>query len=103
RATQAYFQNNYAGNGGECKGNAFKHVMFRILDAVSFGREFSRKLGDAHESDQDDNIATIMDKKNNAIGLRLYEEHKNWRAGVFYWTDKTGNAMNNGRLVFFID
>ena len=102
-STYAYFNSTLAGDCSECKGNAFKHALFRIFDAVSFGREISRQLGEAHESLEELDPATIMDKKNNAIGLQIYDSYKNGGAGVFYWGSKVGDAMKNGNLVFLLN
>ncbi len=102
-ATHAYFNDTRAGDCGECKGNAFKHALFRIFDAVSFGREISRQLGEAHESEESPNAATIMDRKNNSVGLQIYDTHKNGGAGIFYWGSKVGDVMKNGGLVFLIN
>ncbi len=102
-ATQAYFQSNHAKDCSVCKGNAFKHALFRIFDAVSFGREISRQLGEAHEARENLDPATIMDKKNNAVGLQIYDSHKNGGAGIFYWGSKVGDAMKNGDLVFLLN
>ncbi len=101
--TFSYFQSNQAKNCSACKGNAFKHALFRIFDAVSFGRETSRQLGEAHESEEDLDPATIMDKKNNAVGLQIYDSYKNEGAGAFYWGSKLGDAMRNGDLVFLLN
>ncbi|ODS83518.1 MAG: hypothetical protein ABS46_06195 [Cytophagaceae bacterium SCN 52-12] len=101
--TYAYFNDTRARDCGECKGNAFKHALFRIFDAVSFGREISRQLGEAHESEEDLNPTTIMDKKNNTAGLWIYDSYKNGGAGVFYWGSKVGDAMKNGDLVFLLN
>lgn len=102
-ATYAYFHSKQAGDCGECKGNAFKHALFRILDAVSFGREVSGQLGEAHESEEDPSKSMIMDRKNNYAGLQIYDTHKNGGAGIFYWGSKVGDVMANGALVFLID
>lgn len=102
-ATLAYFQSDQAKNCSSCKGNAFKHALFRVLDAVSFGREISWQLGEAHESLEELNPATVMDKKNNAVGLQIYDAHKHGGAGIFYWGSKVGDIMNNGGLVFLIN
>lgn len=102
-ATYAYFNDAHAKDCGACKGNAFKHALFRIFDAVSFGREISRRLGEAHESEEEVSPATIMDKKNNAAGLQIYDTHKNGGAGTFYWGSKVGEAMKGGGLVYLIN
>ena len=102
-ATQAYFQSYQASTCPHCKGNAFKHALFSIFDAESFGREISRQLGEAHESEEPLTSETAMDKKNNAIGLQIYDTHKNGGTGVFYWGSKIGDVMNNGGLVYLIN
>lgn len=102
--THAYFANPYAASCGYCKGNAYKHALFRIFDAISFGREMAGSLGNAHEAREDQSSAeTIMDKKNNAEGLRIFDNFKQNPGNRFFWGSKVGEALSNGSLVFLID
>ncbi|GAA4440465.1 hypothetical protein GCM10023091_24150 [Ravibacter arvi] len=104
KATAAYFNNSVASTCSSCKGNAYKHALFRILDANSFGRETSRLLGEAHEADQQQNAPeTIMDRKNNTEGLRIYDSYRNSINNLFSWGSHVGQAMTDGRLVFLIE
>lgn len=103
RLTRSYFDNDFARNCPSCKGNAFKHALFRIFDARSFGREISRRLGDAHEALENQlSPETNMDKKNNAAGLQIYDTYKNWIADNGFWVNRVGEVMKNGGLVFII-
>lgn len=58
----------------QCIGNAFKHAIFRILNAASFGVNRSVQLGDAHESGQapPQLIDRNMDIYNNGKGIEVF-------------------------------
>ncbi len=51
RATENSF-NYCAAKFPFCKGNAFKHALFRVYDAETFGFDIAKDLGNAHESNQ---------------------------------------------------
>ncbi len=69
-----------AENCGVCSGNAYKHALFRALDAHVFGAYKSQRLGNAHEAEQGSpnpndanyNIDVAMDIFNNGKGINAY-------------------------------
>lgn len=70
--------NERAAYCSSCKGNAYKHAIFRIFDAETFGMELAEKLGKAHEpSDPPRSPETSMDLFNNSVGLDIFVIHNN--------------------------
>lgn len=85
-----------------CKGNAYKHALFRIYDAVVFGYDMAEQLGKDHETGEPDFMASQMDKDNNQSGLNIFSQYGPIRP-VWYWVDRTKEAMNRGDMVFIKD
>jgi hypothetical protein len=61
-----------ASDCGVCTGNAFKHALFRILDAHSFGISRASRLGEAHERNSLPGDERNMDLFNNEVGLQIF-------------------------------
>ena len=66
RITAAQFHTN-ADDG---HANAFKHVLFATLHTRDFGVNVAQLLTDAHEYGRD-GCSTVMDLRNNTIGINL--------------------------------
>lgn len=55
------------------KGDAFRHANFNALNAKYLGIDLAKRLADAHELKLDQQeLARIMDLRNNQIGRELY-------------------------------
>jgi hypothetical protein len=93
-----------------CKANAFKHGLFRCLDARYFGSEIAAKLGDAHESSTllgtpQDIRESQMDIHNNNVGIKIYNSHSSKmefikKIQVDTWSEKVNSAMNEGTFYY---
>lgn len=57
---------------GDCRANAFKHALFRVLNGWSFSRGVSKTLGEEHEG-SDLSVASQMDRHNNTQGLLVFD------------------------------
>lgn len=64
KADELYFN----GNTDHTNANAFKHAYWSKLNALSFGVDAARALGEAHEANSDA-MSKTMDLFNNNIGL----------------------------------
>jgi hypothetical protein len=98
-----YNFNLCASTCSSCKGNAFKHAMFRIFDAETFGYATAIDLGNAHEASEDpNNPETIMDKINNNVGLDIFGVNSWLPRTTDYWVDKVMQAINQGNRMVFL-
>lgn len=115
------FRFNYGTTNGKpavgcevCSGNAYKHALFRAVDAHAFGVSKSERLGDAHEAgtgspdpnNPNYNPDVAMDVFNNGKGIDAYNE-ASWlwhSAGVQVAISKYMSIINgyydNGNLKY---
>lgn len=92
--------NAFGSTCNNCKGNAFKHALFIILNAETFSKESALTLAAGHENGQLD-MDTQMDNKNNAAGVSIFDKF-NGSGTAFQWADRVKEATNLGQygLVF---
>lgn len=103
RSTARKF-NESASDCGTCKANAYKHAIFRIFDAETFGRDIAEQLGKAHEPKVVPKLPeTIMDEKNNASGLSIFDTYGYTYRETYFWEVTLLNAINSGSLCFLLN
>jgi len=82
------------------RGDAFRHILFTILNASDLGAGLAKELGDAHEIG--DSFGSEMDLHNNKVGLELYEEIKKLNIGKHFLKEaaiqKTLQIINTDRV-----
>lgn len=97
-----------------CIGNAFKHAIFRVLNAATFTRQISINLGVAHELNAP--IANIvkdteMDTYNNAQGIAVFDGRLSEWLGCSLmckpqllgsWIQDINQRISNGQLQYLI-
>lgn len=86
------FESQLRGNYGDIP-DAFQHIFEQAALTVTFGDEYARYVGDAHERDDKGmpgsiaKLASSQDLINNAWGRKLGNELKSQYGGE-KWTDK---------------
>lgn len=54
------------------KGDALRHALFVALNASDLGADMAKRLSDAHELNPGHALEKEMDKRNNAIGISIF-------------------------------
>ena len=92
---------------GLSRANAFKHAMFAILHARSFGRQLAQDLANSHEnydinrSPTDYVIEVQMDLWNNQEGFTIYDSNPNRQISEF--DDAVFQAVSNGVMRYIVN
>lgn len=109
-ATQrAIVRYGYAGGheNGNGRGNAFKHALFAIFQATSFGRQLAQQLTNVHEeydtsrSPTEYPIDVQMDLWNNQEGFTIYDANPNRQPDEF--DNATHQAVTNGLMRYIFE
>jgi hypothetical protein len=87
---------------GLSRANAFKHALFAILHARSFGRQLAQQLANEHEeydisqSPANYSIETQMDLWNNQEGFNIYDSNPNRQISEF--DNAVFQGVTNGNM-----
>lgn len=100
KSTEAKF-NTDAAMCVSCRGNAYKHALFRIFDAEAFGFDMAKQLGKDHEYGPANGIHTEMDLTNNQAGLDIFVVNPGLHF-PWYWEGKVMEALNQGTNMVFV-
>lgn len=63
----------YFGEVVNGKGDAFRHSFFVAMNAKSLGPDLAQRLAEAHEMQPGNQLSIEMDRRNNLIGLDIYQ------------------------------
>ena len=95
--TQIKYLSLFAGNCAFCKGNSFKHALFLITNAGTWGLQTAQHLAAAHEINEPENKETQMDRANNAAAAAFYTTNNETQSATLLFN---GMSMAANGFVF---